>query len=114
MSVESCTPAAPKAAAQGARGAHGAHGAHGAKGKPSVAGDAGAPDAGGFSALLMQLGANDEDAAADDLASSAEGAVPADLLAGQDRSTTICRPWARKGSSGKCFSSPFSPSRFAR
>jgi len=78
MSVESCTPAAPKAAAQGARGAHGA------KGKPSVAGDAGAPDAGGFSALLMQLGANDEDAAADDLASSAEGAVPADLLAGQD------------------------------
>ncbi len=84
MSVESCTPAAPKAAAQGARGAHGAHGAHGAKGKPSVAGDAGAPDAGGFSALLMQLGANDEDAAADDLASSAEGAVPADLLAGQD------------------------------
>lgn len=74
MSVESCTPAAPKVAA---------HGAHGAKGKPSVAGDAGAPDAGGFSALLMQLGANDEDVATDDLVPAAEGAV-ADVLARQD------------------------------
>lgn len=74
MSVESCTPAAPKVAA---------HGAHGAKGKPSVAGDAGAPDAGGFSALLMQLGANDEDVATDDLVPAAEGAA-ADVLARQD------------------------------
>ena len=74
MSVESCTPAAPKVAA---------HGAHSAKGKPSVAGDAGAPDAGGFSALLMQLGANDEDAAADDLVSAAESAAP-DVLVRQD------------------------------
>lgn len=78
MSVESCTPAAPKVAAQGARGAHGA------KGKPGVAGDAGAPDAGGFSALLMQLGANDEDAVAEDLAPAAAGDVPADVVAGQD------------------------------
>ena len=74
MSVESCTPAAPKVAA---------HGAHGAKGKPSVAGDAGASDAGGFSALLMQLGANDEDAAADNLVSAAEGAA-SDVLARPD------------------------------
>lgn len=78
MSVESCTPAAPKVAAQGARGAHGA------KGKPGVAGDAGALDAGGFSALLMQLGANDEEAAAEDLAPAAAGDVPADVVAGQD------------------------------
>lgn len=80
MSVESCTPAAPKTAAQGARGAHGAHGA---KGKTSVAGDAGAPGAGDFSALLMQLGAGDEDVAADDLVSATEGAAP-DVVAGQD------------------------------
>lgn len=80
MSVESCTPAAPKTAAQGARGAHGAHGA---RGKASVAGDAGAPGAGDFSALLMQLGAGDEDVAADDLVSATEGAAP-DVVAGQD------------------------------
>lgn len=71
MSVESCTPAAPKITAGGA--------GHSGKGKTRAAGEAGAMDAGGFSALLMMLGANEPDIAAassDELTLAVEGAAP--------------------------------------
>lgn len=77
MSVESCTPATPKTPASG----------HGAKGKPRAAGEAATTDASGFSALLMQLGATDADAATDapdELASTAEGGAP-ELLVGEEK-----------------------------
>lgn len=77
MSVESCTPATPKTTAGG----------HGAKGKPRAAGEAATTDASGFSALLMQLGATDADAATDvpdELASTAEGGAP-ELLVGEEK-----------------------------
>ena len=79
MSVESCTPSTPPQAPAGG---------HGAKGKPRAAGEAASADASDFSALLMQLGETDTDAAtsaSDELASTAEGDT-SKLLAGGEKS----------------------------
>lgn len=81
MSVESCTPATPKAPAGG----------HGAKGKSRAAGEAASADASDFSALLMQLGETDADAAtgaSDELASFTAEGDASKLLAGGEKSAT--------------------------
>lgn len=76
MSVERCIPAAHKA--------H--NGGQGVKGK--AAGEASPLDAGGFSALLMQLGADEADVGAgltDGLASAADGVAPELLASTQEK-----------------------------